>query len=166
MSNLVWLSVLCALLFVVDITRSATLYSSVPATTATAPAPGNPETDQTKVKPASLDVSETGLHISLCTSCQYVGQYNKIKEVINQELPGIEVSYSEYPVTFMKSLLGYVIMAVQYAIIAVAIGGERVLAYLNIPMNDFIKGMMVSTFLTWIVHRFLHDDQSLSLTEL
>ena len=144
MDKVVLLSaILCALLFVVDISRSATLYGSATVVTA----PGTPEAvDAVKAtpKPVSLNVEDTGLHIALCTSCQYVGQYNKIKEVVNQELPGVDVTYSEYPVSFFKTMLGYLIMAVQFGVIAISVGGERILAYFNIPMNDFVKSMMVS----------------------
>lgn len=100
--------------------------------------------------------------IDFCSSCSYRGSAVTMKNMLESQLPGINVVLANYPPPLPKRMLSKLVPVVQFGVIGVIMGGEHIFPrlgyavppqwYHSLRANRF--GSMAST---WLLGNFLQS---------
>ncbi|KAH6837572.1 SELT-like protein precursor [Perilla frutescens var. hirtella] len=100
--------------------------------------------------------------IDFCASCSYRGTAVTMRNMLESQLPGVNVVLANYPPPLPKRLLSKLVPVVQFGVIGIIVGGEHIFPrlgfaappqwYYSLRSNRF--GSMAST---WLLGNFLQS---------
>ncbi|KAL2250397.1 selT-like protein [Sesamum indicum] len=100
--------------------------------------------------------------IDFCSSCSYRGTAVTMKNMLENQFPGINVVLANYPPPLPKRMLSKLVPVVQFGVIGIIVGGEQIFPrlgfaappqwYYSMRANRF--GSMAST---WLLGNFLQS---------
>lgn len=100
--------------------------------------------------------------IDFCASCSYRGTAVTMKNMLENQFPGINVVLANYPPPLPKRMLSKLVPIVQFGVIGIIVGGEQIFPrlgyavppqwYYSLRANRF--GSMAST---WLLGNFLQS---------